>query len=226
MHKTKLRPDVVERIIARRGQLHVHEQIDASRTALVVIDMQNAFVASDNPSTVSTAEQIVPAINQLASAVRDSGGTVAWVISSFDESTLTNWSAFFGGIYSAQFSAAVIANLTIGADGHALFPSLDYRRNDAVVEKDRFSAFFPGHCELPALLRARGIDTVIICGTLTNVCCESSARDAMMDNFSVIMASDANAALSDQDHNASLNALAQTFADVMSCDEIAARLAG
>ena len=52
----------------------------------------------------------------------------------------------------------------------------------------------PGTSDLPERLRARGFDTVLITGTVTNVCCESSARDANMTNFRTIMVSDGNAA--------------------------------
>ena len=84
---------------------------------------------------------------------------------------------------------------------------------------DRFSAFFPGASALPAILRARGIDTVLIAGTLTNICCESSARDAAMDNFRVVMLADANAARSDEDHVAALSTVARSFGDVQQIDE-------
>ncbi len=97
--------------------------------------------------------------------------------------------------------------------------------SDVQVRKYRFSAFLPGASELPALLRARGFDTVLITGTVTNVCCESSARDAMMRNFRVVMVSDANAAITPEEHDASLIALYLTFTDLMDTDMIVARLA-
>jgi ureidoacrylate peracid hydrolase len=65
-----------------------------------------------------------------------------------------------------------------------------------------------------------GVDTVLITGTLTNVCCEASARDAMMAGFKTVMVSDANAARSDAEHLAALVTLAQFFADVRSTDEV------
>ena len=92
------------------------------------------------------------------------------------------------------------------------------------VRKNRYSAFFPGACELPDLLRARGVDTVLITGTLTNVCCESSARDAMMGDFKTVMVSDANAARSDAEHIAALATVVQFFADVRSTDEVLSML--
>ena len=65
----------------------------------------------------------------------------------------------------------------------AVAPSSNVKPADEIVEKFRFSGFLPGTSELPDRLRARGFDTVLITGTVTNVCCESSARDAMMTNF-------------------------------------------
>ena len=224
MHKTQIRPDVIERILKRRGQLHIHDQIDSVHTALIVIDMQNAFVQPRLPSAVPVAREIVPNINRLANALRDHGGRVVWVYTTFTENTLNDWSAFFGGVYSNEFSKAVVSNLCAGAEGHALWPELDVKDQDWQISKNRFSAFLPGACELAQRLNQANIDTVLITGTLTNVCCESSARDALMCNFNVVMVSDGNAALSDADHNASMTALAQTFADVMSTAEVIDRL--
>jgi ureidoacrylate peracid hydrolase len=92
------------------------------------------------------------------------------------------------------------------------------------VEKNRFSAFIQGSSDLAQVLRSRGLDTVLITGTVTNVCCESTARDAMMLNFRTIMISDGNAAVTDEDHNASLCAFYLTFGDVMSTDAVIACL--
>ena len=82
----------------------------------------------------------------------------------------------------------------------------------------------PGTSELPDLLRAQGFDTVLITGTVTNVCCESSARDANMMNFRTIMVSDGNAALSQDLHDVSLIAFYNTFGDVLDTDMIIASL--
>ena len=68
------------------------------------------------------------------------------------------------------------------------------------------------------MLRERGLDTLLITGTVTNVCCESTARDAMMLNFKTIMMTDGNAAITDEDHNAALSNFYLTFGDIMSTD--------
>ena len=80
-------------------------------------------------------------------------------------------------------------------------------------------AFVPGSSQLHEILQARGIDTLIITGTATNVCCESTARDAMQMNYKVIFVADGNAALSDAEHNATLNNMVALFADVMTTEE-------
>src|SRR5262249_55548096 len=95
---------------------------------------------------------------------------------------------------------------------------------DLIVEKNRFSAFIQGSSNLAETLRHRGIDTILVTGTVTNVCCESTARDAMMLNFKTIMVTDGNAAVTDQDHNASLCAFYLTFGDIMSTDMLIACL--
>src|SRR5262245_12276552 len=99
-HKTELHPDVVDRILARRGKMHVHDTIDAKRTALVSIDMQVAFLGEGLPSEVPMARAIVPNINRLAAALRAKGGTVVWVYSTFTPKIFEEWSAFLGGTYA------------------------------------------------------------------------------------------------------------------------------
>lgn len=88
------------------------------------------------------------------------------------------------------------------------------------MEKTAASAFFPGRCLLPELLAQRGIDTVLVTGTVTNVCCESSARDASTLGYRVVMVADANAARRDEDHNATLHTVYRSFGDVRSTDDV------
>ena len=91
---------------------------------------------------------------------------------------------------------------------------------DLLVEKSASSAFSPGRSPLPGLLDERGIDTVLITGTVTNVCCESSARDASTLGYRVILVADANAARRDEDHNATLYTVYRTFDDVRSTRDV------
>ena len=207
--------EIVQRVIARRGSAHCFSELDPARTALVVIDMQLAFMDADvGHAVVPAARDIVPAINRLAAAVRAAGGGVFWVKNTHDERCLAEWSVMHDMATPAA-RARRIAAMTADTPGHAMWPTLEVRPEDEIVLKYRFSAFLPGASDLPERLRARGFDTVLITGTVTNVCCESSARDAMMTNFRAVMVSDGNAASSQTEHEASLSAFYSTFGDVM-----------
>jgi len=218
-------PDsIVERVVARRGGEHCFADLDPKRTALVVIDLQHAFMNDAvGFAVVPAARDIVPAVNRLAAAVRDAGGGVFWVQMTHDERCLEEWSVAHD-MSSPEMREKRIAALSEGGLGHQLWPDLDIRPEDEIVKKYRYSAFMPGTSDLPERLRARGFDTVLITGTVTNVCCESSARDANMTNFRTVMVSDGNAANTEAEHNASLSAFYATFGDVMDTDMIAAIL--
>ncbi|MCQ4159357.1 cysteine hydrolase [Roseomonas sp. GC11] len=224
MHTIAIPDSVVQRVIAKRGTAHPYADLDPARTALIVIDMQNGYLREDVAHAfVPGGTDIVPNINRLAAALRRRGGSVWWVQNASDEASRAAWSVLEDSVSPAQ-RAARIRSMTPGSVGHALWEGLDIHPEDPVVAKYRYSAFIQGASELEAQLRARGIDTLLITGTLTNVCCESSARDAMMLNFRVVMVSDGNAAVTDAEHNASLINLYLTFADVMTTAELEACL--
>jgi len=217
-------PSIIERVVARRGKEHVFSDLDPKRTALVVIDLQNAFMDDAVGHAVCpAARDIVPDVNRLAEATRASGGAVFWIKNTFDDTCLTEWSVM-QDISTPEARARRAAAMSENTKGHELWPTLEVWPEDEIVKKYRFSAFLPGASELPARLRARGFDTVMITGTVTNVCCESSARDAMMTNFRVIMVSDGNAATTQAEHEASLTAFYLTFGDVMDTDMLVERL--
>lgn len=220
MHPSSLPPEIVDRMLSRRGRLHVFTSIVPARTALVVIDMQRAFIESGAPSEVVAAKAIVPNINRLARVVRRTGGQVAWVQATFTDSGADYWPGFFDHMVEPALARRILESLREGAAGHALWPDLEVLPEDLRVRKNRYSAFFPGACSLPDDLRNRGCDTVLVAGTLTNVCCETSARDAMMDGFRTIMVADGNAARSDSEHLATLASIIQFFGDVYTVDEL------
>ena len=220
MHSSELPREIVERLMRRRGKRHIFTSIDPSRTALVVIDMQHSFVAPDAASAVPEAREIVPNINRLAGALRAAGGAVAWVPAPYTREGPGYWPLFFDYMVGPETSARILAGLTEGSPGHALWPELDVREGDLRAKKNRYSAFFPGASDLASRLHQRGIDTVVIAGTMTNVCCEASARDAMAAGFKTIVVADANAARSEAEHVASLATIAQFIGDVRGTDEV------
>jgi ureidoacrylate peracid hydrolase len=215
-------PEAIRRAAAeRRGRPHVYDHFAPHRTALVVIDLQNAFMAEGAPSEVPTARGIVPVVNRLADAVRNAGGTIAWVQATFERE---GWPAFFDHMVAPDLSRRILDALQQGSVLHALWPELDVRPADLTVAKYRLSAFLPGASALPMILRGRGIDTVLIAGCMTNVCCDSSARDAVMTDFRAVMVEDANAARTDEAHLASLTTFLQAFGDVRTADDLIQRL--
>jgi ureidoacrylate peracid hydrolase len=215
---------IIERVVARRGSAHPFAELDPSRTALVVIDLQNAFM-HDNIGhiVIPAARAIVPNVNRLAAAVRSSGGGVFWIRHIVDEKMWDEWTVMRELSTPAMQSKRALA-LAKNSPGIDLWAELDVKQEDEVLAKTRFSAFLPGSSDLPDRLRARKLDTVIIVGTVTNVCCDSSARDAMMTNFRAIMVSDANAAATQAEHDAALMTFYCTFGDVLDTDELIAIL--
>jgi ureidoacrylate peracid hydrolase len=94
------------------------------------------------------------------------------------------------------------------------------------MSKNRLTPFADPSGKLETLLRSRGVDMALIAGTVTNVCCECTARDSAMRNFKTIMISDANASRNDAEHNATLSIFLQAFGGVYSTDEAISLIEG
>src|SRR5262249_11589878 len=204
MHRYVVSDAVKERLLRRQGKLVSHDEIDAARAALVVIDMQNHFVAEGFPNEVPLAREIVPTINRLARAMRAAGWQVAWVQTTA-AGALQHWGNRHKYMLTPERTAQRLASLDEGADGFKLYPALEPMPGDLRVKKIKYSAFIGSSSDIDTQLKSRGIETLLIAGTATNVCCESSARDAMMLDYRVIMLADANATWSDEAHAATLN---------------------
>ena len=186
--------------------------------------MQNAFIMPGVAHNLCReAVDIVPNINRLAAAMRAARGSVIWMISTFGQASLENWPVLHE-LAGPERTGPRIAALAEGSIGHKLWSELVVEPDDLTVVKTKYSAFIQGSSDIERVLRARGIDTVLVTGTVTPVCCESTARDAMMLNFRSVMVTDANAAMTDADHNASLIAFYLAFGDILSTDQIVSRL--
>ena len=220
MHNAAIHPEVVRRVTERRGGLRVFESIVSERTAHIVVDLQNGFMAPGQIAEIATARDIVPNVNRISQAVRQAGGIVVYIQNTFDEIAVRTWSTFFDHFCSPERRARMIAAFSPGAEGHALWPGLEVLAQDLKVRKRRFGAFAPGASDLHEILQARGIDTLIVTGTASQVCCESTARDAMMLNYKVFFIADGNATFTDAEHNATLSAMAHTFCDVVDTETI------
>jgi ureidoacrylate peracid hydrolase len=216
--------ELVARVTARRGKLHCYDALDPRRTALVVVDMQTAFLKEGWPTACDPARDVVPAINRLSDAVRRTGGQVVWAISTYGPGEADRWKVLFDHVMGPAAGANFRDVLTEGHEGHAIWPLLDYRPGEAVVAKNRFGAFCGSGGRLEKLLHESGLDTLLIAGTVTNVCCESTAREAAFLDFKTIMVSDANAARTELDNLVTYSTFIRAFGDVMSSAEVVARL--
>jgi ureidoacrylate peracid hydrolase len=223
MHRYVVSDAVKERLLRRRGKLVSHDTIDPTRTALVVVDMQNHFVATGFPAEIPLSREIVPTINRLARAMRVAGGHVLW-IQTTAIGALEHWGNHHEYMLTPEGAATRLASLDERAEGFKLYPALEPLSGDLWAKKIKYSAFIAGSSDSDTQLRSRGIDTLLIAGTATNVCCESTARDATMLDYRVVMLSDANATLTDEEHTATLNTFLLFFGDVMTAEEAIGRL--
>ena len=214
---------VIDRVMRRRGRLHAYEKLDAARTALLVVDLQVHFMRAGSPSEMPSARAVVPAVNRLAAVLRGLGGHVVWVVSTYGPDADREW-ANLRRVLGEEAAALFRGGLSEGADGHALWPDLDRRDGDPLVHKNRFGAFIGSQGRLERLLHDLGVDTVLVVGTVTNVCCESTAREAAAFDFKTIMVSDANGGRSAEEDVWTYAVCLATYGDVMTADEVLERL--
>ena len=218
MHRLGIRQEIIDRVMARRGRLHWFDRLEPAKTALVVLDMQSTFCAPGAPAEVPSARDIVANINRLTSGLRRLECPVIWVLhANTHHHGASDWQLFFDHVVAADVRSRTIESLAPGRQ--QVWSGLQTAAEDVVLTKNRYSALVAGSSTLERVLRNLGIDTMLIAGTKTNVCCESTARDAMMLDFKVVLVSDCCAALSDDEHRATLETHIQQFGDVASADE-------
>jgi isopenicillin N synthase-like dioxygenase/nicotinamidase-related amidase len=204
--------------------LNYFPTIDPRTTALIVVDLQNAFMAEGQPMANPNARAIVPNVNRIAASLRAAGGRVVWTRHTIADDGPFAQPAWQVSAWGSD--TAVRRALTTGDIGHALHAELEIAADDLVIDKYRYSAFNKKSSDLDAILQGHGIDTLIIVGTMTNVCCESTARDGHMMDYKVLVVSDATAAPTDEEHDAALLNLSTFFAHVADTDEIAQIIGG
>ena len=225
MHDVEIRQEIVDRVLARRGRYHLFDSLNPVETALVVIDMQGTFVEPGSPAEVPLSRNIVGPINELTDELRALGVTIVWMThANAHNSKASDWEMFFNHFVADEVREKTIASLSPNGDGQRVWRDLKVGDDDLQLIKNRYSALIPGSSQLERVLRSRGISNILIAGTKTNVCCEATGRDAMMLDYRVVMVSDCLAALSDDEHRASLETFIQQFGDVMSSSEVLAVL--
>ena len=193
-------------------------RIDAARCALIVIDMQNAFVAEGAPFETSAAREMLPRLRELVTFFREINRPIVW--------TQSDHRPPYGGLMLQKFP--IIRNHGILWQGDPTFDMYPHMLqpedgpNEYRIVKHKFDAFF--ETDLDAILRYHQVNTVVITGTATNACCESTARSAFMRDYLVAFPSDANATFDQSMHEATLKNIELLFGRVMASAEVLTEL--
>lgn len=186
--------------------------IDPTSTALIVIDMQNAFVAPDGTYETPTARTMLPVLESILTTARRARLPIVW--------TQSDHSAPYSGIMLKKFP--VIREdrvLWRGDKSFELYADMAQPlEGEHRLVKHKYDAFF--ETDLDAILRNQDIKTVVIVGTATNVCCESTARSAFFRDYQVVVVSDATASFDTGMHEAALATINTFFGRVMTSDEV------
>ena len=192
--------------------------MEPRRSALIVIDMQNAFVAVGAPFETPEARAMIPRLECLLRFAREHQIPIVW--------TQSDHRPPYGGLMLRKFPAIGQDRvLWQGEASFEMYPHMLQPREGAYeyrIVKHKYDAFF--ETKLDAILRYHHVDTVIIAGTATNVCCESTARSAFMRDYHVVFPSDANATFDEAMHQATLKTIDLFFGRVMSTQELLAEM--
>lgn len=192
--------------------------LDPGRCALIVIDMQNAFVAEGATFETPGAREMIPRLERLIRCARERQMPIVW--------TQSDHRPPYGGLMLRKFPAIAKEHvLWQGEPSFEMYPNMIQPREGPLeyrIVKHKFDAFF--ETDLDAILRYHRVDTVIITGTATNACCESTARSAFMRDYKVVFPGDANATFDEAMHRATLVNIDLLFGRVLTTEELLAEI--
>jgi len=190
--------------------------IDRERTALLVIDMQNDFVKEGAILEVPGIRSQIPKIRRLIETCRDLGVPVIYTKQVYRADLKVK------PLILEMFPLLKKEGLRDSTEGAEIYGEIEPKPGDIIIRKMGFSAFY--NTELESILRnikgRRNVDTVIVCGTVTNICCESTARDALERDYKVVFGSDITSAWTDEFQTLTLKNIEYAFGRVMTCSEI------
>jgi ureidoacrylate peracid hydrolase len=200
--------------------------INPQRTAVIVVDMQKVFCEPDGALYVKDTENIIDHINHLTATARKANMPVIYLrhIVRGDGSDTGRMKDMYPNVDEI---------LKRGIESVEIIEQLAPHPQDIIVDKLFYSGFHD--TDLDTILRTKDINTLIICGTVTNVCCETTIRDAAHREYKVIFLSDANAAMDYPDmgwggisaeeiQKMTLTVIAFEFGQVSATDEIIAEI--
>jgi nicotinamidase-related amidase len=179
-------------------------RVDPRRTALIVGDMQNDFVKEGGTLVVPGAEGTIRPIGALLDLARRSGMKVVFTQDTHSDGD-PEWEIW--GEHCRE-----------GSWGWQVVDELAPREEEATVRKPRYDAFYG--TQLEHMLRQWGVDTLIICGTVANICVFYTAAGAAMRWFNVVVAKDCISSFNDFDMEASLSQTATLLGEVVSSGDI------
>jgi biuret amidohydrolase len=206
------------------------DAIDPKTTAMIVVDMQNDFVADGAMLQSRQAFAMVPKLAATLKFCRDQGIRVIYTAHVHRKDGCDM------GLYDDLYPPiAQRASLVDETQGVEIYKDVAPAPGEHVIKKHRYSAFFATDMDL--ILREWGITSVVVCGTTTENCCHATARDAMFHNYKVAFLSDATgtfdypdvgwgAMSAQQVHEATLTILAFSTAHVMTVDEFRGLVTG
>ncbi len=176
-----------------------NKSIDFAKSALLVIDMQNCFVDNKYHSYVPSAKIILPNIKKIIKVCEEKGIPIIftrYALNKKDRGMMTKWwdDKFLDGTKQTE-----VINELKKEGGNCI-----------IIRKKKYSAFY--QTILNKILKNRNVETVIITGVMTDLCCETTARDAFMHEFNVYFVIDATAAFNEDFHLSSLKTLSHGFA--------------
>ena len=190
----------------------VEKRLDPAHAAVMVIDMQNDFCAEKGyvervvGKDTSACRAVVPAIMDLVATAREASVPVFWIKANYDPDRLPD------GMRAKQREKSTEVCCGTGSWG-GQFYGVTEAPGEAVIEKSCYSAFVGTDVE--KRLRERGIRTLVFAGVQTNVCVDSSLRDAVCRGFYAVLASDCVASHTLPLHEATLNNVRFLFGDVL-----------
>lgn len=211
-HPSGIPQRIVDKVVKRRGRLHAFPRLSPSKTALVVVDLDTRSLEEPSNGSIRNMAQKV---NTIADALRVHGGTVAWLTTPIRKAS-PNFIAIYGDDFAKIHEDA---SQTHG-DATTVWHGLNTQQDDIFAEKKGASAFFPGNCDLHQKLQKREIQSILIVGMVTNVCCESTARDAAELDYQVTMVSDAMWGHKEGQHEATLATFFRNFGDVRPTEDV------
>src|SRR3954470_1911274 len=130
MHKIAIPQAAITRVLARRDELHVFNDIEPRRAAHIVVDLQNGFMAPGAPAEIPAARDIIPNVNRISAALRSAGGLVVYIQNTIDATAKQAWSNWFTYMSGEKRQEAMEKAFADGSYGHSLWPGLEVLPND------------------------------------------------------------------------------------------------